>query len=145
VWNCILKKSYITFCSLWHAIFPNIRKCALPCASAGPRPWAAIPFAQRRACTIAEACEVTGLARTKLYELIGDGLLATTTVGRRRLVLVQSLLSLIEAKQSQTGAEPTPGDSRPIRLHARILTTRPSSRSRSNSSAHQRIMRTRSC
>ena len=52
----------------------------------------------------AEACEVTGLGRTKLYELIGDGLLAMTTVGRRRLVLVQSLLSLIEAKPSQTGA-----------------------------------------
>jgi excisionase family DNA binding protein len=62
----------------------------------------AIPFAQRLTCTIAEACEVTGLGRTKLYELIGVGLLATTTVGRRRLVLVQSLLSLIKAKQSQT-------------------------------------------
>jgi hypothetical protein len=39
----------------------------------------AIPFAQRLTCTIAEACEVTGLGRTKLYELIGDGLLTTTT------------------------------------------------------------------
>jgi excisionase family DNA binding protein len=64
----------------------------------------AIPFAQRLTCTIAEACEATGLGRTKFYELIGDGLLATTTVGRRRLVLVRSLLSLIEAKQSKTGA-----------------------------------------
>ena len=64
----------------------------------------AIPFAQRLTCTVAEACEVTGLGRTKLYELIGDGLLATITVGRRRLVLVQLLLSLIEAKQSQAGA-----------------------------------------
>jgi hypothetical protein len=34
----------------------------------------------------------------KLHELIGDGLLTTATVGRRRLVLVKSLLSLIEAK-----------------------------------------------
>jgi excisionase family DNA binding protein len=48
-------------------------------------------------CTIAEACEVTGLGRTKLYELIGDGQISTTAIGRRRLVLVQSLLSLIEA------------------------------------------------
>lgn len=64
----------------------------------------AIPFAQHLTCTIAEACEVTGLGRTKLYELIGDGLLTTTTIGRRRLVRVQSLLSLIEAKQLQTGA-----------------------------------------
>jgi excisionase family DNA binding protein len=45
-----------------------------------------IPFAERLSCTIAEACEVTGLGRTKLYELIGAGCLATTTVGRRRLV-----------------------------------------------------------
>jgi excisionase family DNA binding protein len=52
-----------------------------------------IPFAQRLTCTIAEACEVTGLGRTKLYELIGHGRITTTTIGRRRLVLVQSLLS----------------------------------------------------
>ena len=56
----------------------------------------AIPFAQRLSCTIAEACEVTGLGRTKLYELIADGRLATTTIGRRRLVLVRSLLSLVD-------------------------------------------------
>ena len=55
----------------------------------------AIPFAQRLSCTIAEACEATGLGRTKLYELIGGGHLDTTTIGRRRLVLVSSLLSLV--------------------------------------------------
>jgi excisionase family DNA binding protein len=60
----------------------------------------AIPFAQRFTCTINEACEVTGLGRTKLYELIGDGHLATTTVGRRRLVVVRSLLSLLESNTS---------------------------------------------
>ncbi|MDE5455391.1 excisionase family DNA-binding protein [Bradyrhizobium sp. CSA112] len=59
-----------------------------------------MPFAQRFTCTINEACEVTGLGRTKLYELIGAGHLATTTVGRRRLVVVRSLLSLLEAKTS---------------------------------------------
>ena len=42
-------------------------------------------------CTVAEACEVTGLGRTKIYELIGNGRLTTTTVGHRRLVIVQSL------------------------------------------------------
>jgi excisionase family DNA binding protein len=61
----------------------------------------AIPFALRLSCTIAEACEVTGLGRTKLYELIGDGHLVTTTVGRRRLVLVRSLLSLLENRSSE--------------------------------------------
>jgi hypothetical protein len=62
-----------------------------------------IPFGQRLTCTIAEACEVTGLARTKLYELIGDAQVTTTTIGRRRLVLVQSLLSLIEGNRSRAG------------------------------------------
>jgi hypothetical protein len=32
----------------------------------------AIPFVERLTCTIAEACEATGLGRTKLYELIGQ-------------------------------------------------------------------------
>ena len=59
-----------------------------------------VPFAQKLTCTINEACEMTGLGRTKLYELIGDGHLATTTVGRRRLVVVRSLLSLLESNTS---------------------------------------------
>jgi excisionase family DNA binding protein len=54
-----------------------------------------IPFVQRLACTVPEACEATGIGRTKLYELIGNGRLVTTTIGRRRLVLVHSLLSLL--------------------------------------------------
>jgi excisionase family DNA binding protein len=59
-----------------------------------------VPFAQKLTCTVNEACEMTGLGRTKLYELIGDGHLATTTVGRRRLVVVRSLLSLLESNTS---------------------------------------------
>jgi hypothetical protein len=47
-------------------------------------PLKSIPFVQRLTCTINEAREVTGLGRTKLYELIGTGHLTTTTVGRRR-------------------------------------------------------------
>lgn len=58
-----------------------------------------IPFADRLACTIAEACDATGLGRTKLYELMGDGHIETTTIGRRRLVLVQSLLSLLKRRR----------------------------------------------
>ena len=56
----------------------------------------AIPFAERLTCTIAEACEATGLGRTKMYELIGEGCLETTTIGRRRLVRVSSLRELLE-------------------------------------------------
>jgi excisionase family DNA binding protein len=61
-----------------------------------------IPFAQRFTCTINEACEVTGLGRTKLYELIGAGHIVTTAVGRRRLVVVRSLLSFLESKVAVT-------------------------------------------
>ncbi len=64
-----------------------------------------LPFAQRLTCTVAEACDATGLGRTKIYELIGDGRVTTTTVGRRRLVIVQSLLALV-------GANVTPVDHR---------------------------------
>jgi len=59
-----------------------------------------IPFAQRLSCTVAEACAATGLGRTKLYELIGAGSVATTLIGRRRLVSVKSLSQLIASEAS---------------------------------------------
>ena len=63
--------------------------------NAGGREPKSLPFTERLSCTIDEACEATGLGRTKLYELIGAGQIATTTVGRRRLVMVQSLIALL--------------------------------------------------
>ena len=59
-----------------------------------------MPFTQRLTCTIDDACEVTGLGRTKLYELIGTGRIVTTTIGRRRLVVVRSLLALLDPNMS---------------------------------------------
>jgi excisionase family DNA binding protein len=56
-----------------------------------------IPFAERVTCTVAEACDATGLGRTKIYDLIKAGALKTITIGRRRLVLVDSLLRLLGA------------------------------------------------
>lgn len=47
--------------------------------------------------TIKEACEMSGLGKTTIYERIASGDLATVTVGRRRLVKVDSLLRLLEA------------------------------------------------
>jgi len=47
--------------------------------------------------TVKEACEMTGLGKTKLYELISSQAIATTTVGRRRLVKVDSLRHFLEA------------------------------------------------
>lgn len=47
--------------------------------------------------TVKEACQMTGLGKTKLYELIGNGSVKTTRIGRRRLVNVDSIRTLIEA------------------------------------------------
>ncbi|QQO16262.1 helix-turn-helix domain-containing protein [Bradyrhizobium diazoefficiens] len=59
-----------------------------------------VAFAQRLTCTVDDACEATGLGRTKLYELIGTGRIVTTTIGRRRLVGVRSLLALLDTNMS---------------------------------------------
>ncbi|MBA4753616.1 MAG: helix-turn-helix domain-containing protein [Sphingobium sp.] len=47
--------------------------------------------------TVKEACQMSGLGKTKLYELMSQGKLETTTVGRRRLVKVESLRALVAA------------------------------------------------
>jgi excisionase family DNA binding protein len=65
-------------------------------STANDREAKAIPFAERLSCTIDEACEATGLGRTKLYELIATGELIATTVGRRRLIMVRSLSVLLD-------------------------------------------------
>lgn len=59
-----------------------------------------VPFGERLSCTVDEACLATGLGRTKLYELIRSGQLITTTIGRRRLVMVRSLLALLDTTNS---------------------------------------------
>ena len=64
-----------------------------------------IPFAERLSCTIEEACQATGLGRTKLYEEMATGRVQTTHIGKRRLVLVSSLLRLLGP---QSGNPPTP-------------------------------------
>ena len=52
-------------------------------------------FSERLTCTVAEACKATGLGRTKMYALMAEGCLSSTTVGRRRLIFVESLSKLL--------------------------------------------------
>lgn len=52
---------------------------------------------QKLTATVDEARQMTGLGRTTLYAAIADGRLASTTVGRRRLISVASLRQLVEA------------------------------------------------
>jgi excisionase family DNA binding protein len=48
--------------------------------------------------TIDDTCRMTGLGRTKIYELIAEGKLKATTVGRRRLVFYASIEALLRGQ-----------------------------------------------
>ena len=47
--------------------------------------------------SIPDACKALGIGRSKVYELISEGRLETVTIGRRRLVRVESIRALAEA------------------------------------------------
>lgn len=69
-----------------------------------------IPFRDRISCTISEACEATGLGRTKIYEKISAGRIRTAKVDTRTLIVVASLVALIDpgsnaAATASAGAE----------------------------------------
>ena len=48
------------------------------------------------ALSIAQACAVTGLGKTKIYELIDSRTLKTRRLGRRRLVLRRDLQEFLQ-------------------------------------------------
>jgi excisionase family DNA binding protein len=58
----------------------------------------AVPFRERITCTINEACEATGIGRSKMYELIDAREIETTKEGARRLINVPSLLARFDRK-----------------------------------------------
>jgi excisionase family DNA binding protein len=45
-------------------------------------------------CSIPDAAKALGLGRSKVYELIGEGRLEALTIGRRRLVRVESVRAI---------------------------------------------------
>lgn len=47
------------------------------------------------AISIQDSCRLTGLGRTTIYDLIRTGRLRSLTVGRRRLVLYESIIALL--------------------------------------------------
>ena len=46
--------------------------------------------------TIPEFCRISGVGRSKLYELLANGTIQSICVGRRRLVIVDSYRRLVE-------------------------------------------------
>jgi len=45
--------------------------------------------------TVPEACRLTGLGRTKIFELVKEAKLKSVAVGRRRLIAYASLVALV--------------------------------------------------
>jgi excisionase family DNA binding protein len=56
---------------------------------------------------IDEAGEVSGLGRSSIYELIGDGRLSSVKVGGRRLILHEDLEALLKSSKTTSVARPT--------------------------------------
>ena len=54
-----------------------------------------IPFHQRATCSVNDARVASGLGRSGLYNLMNDGKLKFTKIGKRRLINVPSLLDLL--------------------------------------------------
>jgi Helix-turn-helix domain len=52
----------------------------------------------RIAVPISEACRISGIGRSKLYDVIKSGDVRIAKIGRRSLVLVESLRTLLSAR-----------------------------------------------
>jgi excisionase family DNA binding protein len=50
---------------------------------------------ERLAYTIEEACEATSLGRSKMLQLVYDGKVRSIKVGRRRLIIAESLRDFV--------------------------------------------------
>lgn len=57
-----------------------------------------IPSSEQLAYSIAEACRVTSIGRTRLYGLIAEGRLEVRKIGKRTLIPAASLRALIDGK-----------------------------------------------
>jgi hypothetical protein len=60
-----------------------------------------LPFTERRWCSVAEACQFSGLGRTRIFEELAAGSIESKRDGRRRLVSVPSLIARCERPPSR--------------------------------------------
>jgi excisionase family DNA binding protein len=61
----------------------------------GPKAKLRRPAPKPLTCTIHDTCRITGLGKTKVYELIAQRKLKAVAIGKRRLVLYSSIEELI--------------------------------------------------
>jgi excisionase family DNA binding protein len=51
--------------------------------------------------TIPEFCRMTGIGRSSVYELISEGAIDSVTMGRRRLIVIESYRALVARKRAE--------------------------------------------
>jgi excisionase family DNA binding protein len=56
--------------------------------------------AQREGLSVAEACAIAGISRSKLYEMMAAGDLVARKLGRRRIILRSDLSRFLDALPS---------------------------------------------
>ncbi|WP_346324298.1 excisionase family DNA-binding protein [Emcibacter sp. SYSU 3D8] len=71
---------------------PYTSACGITCI--GNQPWR--NDLQPILCSISEAAKALGLGRSKTYELIAAGRLETVSIGRRRLIRIESVKTFAE-------------------------------------------------
>jgi hypothetical protein len=62
---------------------------------------------------VGEFCRISGIGRSRVYELIGDGSLESFTLGKRRLIVIDSYRRLIERQRGDANSLPRPGTKAP--------------------------------
>ena len=55
------------------------------------------PSLQREGLSVAEACTIAGIGRTKIYDAISCGALKARKFGKRRIILRSDLLTFLAA------------------------------------------------
>ncbi len=56
---------------------------------------------------IGEFCNLSGLGRSRVYQLISEGQLDSITLGKRRLVIIDSYRALIDRQRAMPKLPPT--------------------------------------
>jgi excisionase family DNA binding protein len=62
--------------------------------------------------SIGEFCKLAGIGRSLVYEMIGDGRLDSITIGKRRLIVLDSYRRLVERQRAPTPPPQTKGKAR---------------------------------
>ena len=57
--------------------------------------------------SIGDFCRLSGIGRTKVYELLGEGNLESISIGRRRPIVLDSYRRLIQSQRSGIGQDQT--------------------------------------